>query len=364
MIKLHYVGLDVHKETIEVIAFRENETHPCIEKRIPNLTKSIKKVFKNLLREGSVIACYEAGCMGFTLQRLLEGMGVTTVVAAPGKIPRKSSERIKTDRRDARNLATYLRNGDIEAIHIPTFDNEVVRDYLRAREDRRLDLVRMKQRLHKFLLRHGYMYESTRYWTGRHDKWLQSLEFVTPLMKVTFDEYYYGIKESAEKLRMMGKRIEEIAVSEPYVEGVKKLRCFKGVEYLTALSVICEVGDFKRFKSAEAFMAFLGLVPGEHSSGSKRRQGGITKSGNTHLRKLLVEASWHYRYKAPPSKRLTDRRYGQPAELIAYADRAMKRLQGKFFKLLVRGKTSQTSVTAVAREFSGFIWGMMVGQTA
>lgn len=132
--------------------------------------------------------------MGFTLQRLLEGMGVTTVVAAPGKLPRKSSERIKTDRRDARNLAIYLRNGDIEAIHIPTVDNEVVRDYLRAREDRRLDSVRMKQRLHKFLLRHGYVYDSTRYWTGRHDKWLQALEFVTPLMKATFDEYYYGIK--------------------------------------------------------------------------------------------------------------------------------------------------------------------------
>ena len=364
MIKLHYVGLDVHKETLEVIAFRENETNPCIEKRIPNRTKSIKKVFRNLLSEGSVIACYEAGCMGFTLQRLLEGMGVTTVVAAPGKLPRKSSERIKTDRRDARNLAIYLHNGDIEAIHIPTVDNEVVRDYLRAREDRRLDSVRMKQRLHKFLLRHGYVYESTRYWTGRHDKWLQAFEFVTPLMKATFDEYYYGIKGGKEKLRMMEKRIEEIAVSSPYVEGVKKLRCFKGVEYLTELSIICEVGDFKRFKSAEEFMSFLGLVPGEHSSGSKRRQGGITKSGNTHVRKLLVEASWHYRYKSSPSKRLTDRRYGQPAELIAYADRAMKRLQGKFFRLVVRGKTSQTAVVAVAREFSGFIWGMMVGQTA
>ena len=192
----------------------------------------------------------------------------------------------------------------------------------------------------------------------------QTARFHAGAWKATFDEYYYGIKGLKEKLRMMDKRIEEIALSEPYVEGVKKLRCFKGVEYLTALSIICEVGDFKRFKSAEAFMAFLGLVPGEHSSGSKRKQGSITKSGNTHVRKLMIEASWHYRYKSSPSKRLTDRRYGQPAELIAYADRAMKRLQGKFFKLVVRGKTSQTAVTAVAREFSGFIWGMMVGQTA
>jgi transposase len=196
-----------------------------------------------------------------------------------------------------------------------------------------------------------------------HEKWLRALEFVTPLMKATFDEYYYGIKGLEEKLRVMDKRIEEIAVSKPYVEWVNKLRCFKGVEYLTALSIICEVGDFKRFQSAAAFMAFLGLVPGEYSSGGTRRQGGITKSGNTHLRKLLIEASWHYRYKSAPSKRLTERRYGQPAELIAYADRAMKRLQGKFFRLIVRGKTSQTAVTAVARELSGFICGMMVGQT-
>jgi transposase len=179
-----------------------------------------------------------------------------------GKLPRKNSERIKTDWRDARTLAIYLRNGDIEAIHIPTVDNEVVRDYLRAREDTRLDLVRTKQRLQKFLLRHGYVYESSRYWTGKHEKWLRALEFDTPLMKATFDEYYYGIKGLEEKLRMMDKRIEEIAVSGPYVEGVKKLRCFKGVECLTALSIICEVGDFKRFQSAAAFMAFLGLVLG------------------------------------------------------------------------------------------------------
>jgi transposase len=291
-------------------------------------------------------------------------MGVEVVVAAPGKLPRKSSERIKTDQRDARTLAIYLRNGDIEAIHIPTVDNEVARDYPRAREDVRLDLVRTKQRLQKFLLRHGYVYESNRYWTGRHDKWLHALEFSTPLMRETFDEYYYGIKWLEERLRMMDKRIEEIAVSEPYVACVNKLRYFKGVDYPTALSILCEVGDFRRFRSAEAFMAFLGLVPGEYSSGSRRRQGGITKSENTHLRKLLIEASWHYRYKSAPGKRLAERRYGQPVELIAYADRAMRRLQGKFFKLVLRGKSSQTAVTAVPWELAGFIWGMMVGQTA
>jgi transposase len=163
---------------------------------------------------------------------------------------------------------------------------------------------------------------------------------------------------------MMDKRVEEIALRELYAPEVKKLRCFKGVDFLTALTLVVEVGDFKRFKSAEAFMAFLGLVPREYSSGGKRRQGGITKAGSTHVRRLLVESSWHYRYNASPSKKLMERRNGQPAEAIAYADRAMKRLQHKFFKLAMRGKTSQAAVTAVARELAGFVWGMMVGCTA
>jgi transposase len=364
MSTLHYVGLDVHKETIDVTVYKENDPRPYCEKRIPNRDTSIKKLFKGIMKTGSAVACYEAGCMGFTLQRTLERLGVTAVIAAPGKMPRRSSERVKTDRRDARTLATYLRNGDIEAIRIPTEDEEVVRDYLRGREDVRLDLARTKQRLHKFLLRHGYVYESVRYWTGRHEKWLRSLEFKNPLMKETFDEYHMRVQELEGKLRMMDKRVEEIALSEQYSSRVKKLRCFKGIDFLTALTLVVEVGDFKRFKSAEAFMAFLGLVPREYSSGGKRRQGGITKSGNTHVRRLLMESSWHYRYSAPPSKQLMERRYGQPADLIVYADRAMKRLQHKFFKLVLRGKTSQVAVTAVARELAGFVWGMMAGCTA
>jgi transposase len=356
--------MDVHKETIDVSVYKENDPRPYFEKRISNRDASIKKLFKGIMKTGSAVACYEAGCMGFTLQRTLEKMGVTAVIAAPGKMPRRSSDRVKTDRRDARTLATYLRNGDIEAIRVPTEDEEVVRDYLRGREDVRLDLARAKQRLQKFLLRHGYAYESGRHWTGRHEKWLRSLEYKNLLMKETFEEYHLRVQELEGKLRMMDKRIEEIALSEPYIPRVKKLRCFKGIDFLTALTLVVEVGDFKRFKSAEAFMAFLGLVPREYSSGEKRKQGGITKAGNTHVRRLLIESSWHYRYHSSPSKKLMERRNGQPTEAITYADRAMKRLQHKFFKLVMRGKTSQVSVTAVARELAGFVWGMMVGCTA
>jgi len=361
---LHYVGMDVHKETIDVVVFRESEEDPFLERTILNQEGVIRKLFKKLMEGGSVIACYEAGCMGFGLQRMLEEMGVASIIASPGKVPRRPTDRIKTDRRDARRLSEQLRARTLEAIHIPSRDDEAVRDYLRAREDVRLELVKTKQRLQKFLLRHGYVYESTRYWTGRHDRWLRGLEFDKGMLKETFEEYYFMIGTLAENLRSMDRRIEEIALSEPYAVRVGRLRSFKGINYLTALSIICEVGDFRRFSHAETFMAFLGLVPGESSSGEKRRQGGITKSGNTHLRKLLIESSWHYRYKSAPSKRLTDRRKGQPAEIIAYADRAMRRLQWKFFRLIMKGKTKQAAVTAVARELAGFVWGMMVGQTA
>ncbi len=262
----------------------------------------------------------------------------------------------KTYRRDARDLAQQLRAETLEAIHIPSREDEAARDYLRAREDVRLELKKTKQRLHRFLLRHGYVYDSTRYWTLRHDRWLRSLGFDRLMLKETFDEYYFMMKGLTEKLRLMEKRIEEIALSEAYAERVQRLRCLKGIDYLTAVSIVSEVGDFRRFWNAEAFMAYLRVVPREFSSGHKRRQGGITKTGNTRLRNLLIESSWHYRYKSAPSKRLTERREGQSAEIIAYADKAMGRLQGKFFRLILKGKTPQAAVTAVARELAGFVW--------
>ena len=364
MIRLQYVGLDVHKETIDVFAFPDDDPAAVVEKRIANSSSSITKTFKKLLERGSVIACYEAGCMGFELQRMLGNMGATCIVVAPGKVPRRPTDRIKTDRRDARMLAEQLRAGTLEAIYIPTQEHEAVRDYLRSRDDLRIELAKMKQRLHKFLLRHGYVFDSTCYWTEKHDRWLRSLQFDMPLLKETFDGYYYRIRELNGHLQLMDTRIEEIALSEPYAQKVQKLRCLKGINYLTALSLVCEVGDFRRFAHAESFMAFLGLIPREWSSGDKRKQGGITKSGNTHLRRLLIQSSWHYRYKSPPSKRLIERWHGQPAEITSYARRAIKRLQTKFFRLVMKGKSSQTAVTAVARELSGFIWGMMVGQIA
>lgn len=182
------------------------------------------------------------------------------------------------------------------------------------------------------------------------------------LLHQSFERYMASLLDQQERLRAMDADIREMACSPRYAPRVAKLRCLRGVEYLTALSLICEVGDFKRFATAAHFMAFLGLVPQEHSSGAKRLQGGITKSGNTHLRRLLVEAAWHYRTNHPPGKRLRERREGQPPEVVAYANRAMARLHRKYVRLVLgKGRKSQVAVTAVARELAGFVWGLMVG---
>jgi transposase len=364
MKRVQFVGMDVHKDSISSAVLNRGKPDPELEIRIPNTKKSITRLFMKLKKHGRVIACYEAGSMGFELNRFLESMDIECRVIAPGRVEKKRGNRIKTDRRDALALARLLKNGEAIPIHVPAKEDEAVRDFLRARTDMKLDLTRTKQRLQKFLLRHGYIYSGTNYWTGAHDRWLKSLSFPFPMLKATFDTYYFRMKEQNEQIHLMDRQVEEIATREPYAADVARLRCLKGVDYLTALSFVCEIGDFKRFANAAHFMSFLGLIPSEHSSGTIRRQGSITKAGNAHLRKLLIESSWHYRYTSPPSKRLQERREGQPPEIIAYANRALKRLQKKFARLSFKGKKSQVAVTAVARELAGFIWGLMAGQTA
>jgi transposase len=298
------------------------------------------------------------------LTRFLSTLSIQCVVAVPSKIAKKPGDRIKTDRRDALLLARLLRSSDLEAVHVPSREDEAVRDFLRARADVKLDQTRTKHRLAKFLMRHGHVFGGT-LWSHRHLEWIKSLRFNEPMLKETLDGYLEVLLSQGEKLRAIDSRVEELAISARYADAVAKLRCLKGIDYLTALSLVCEVGDFRRFDRAEQFMSFLGIVPGEHSSGSSRRQGGITKAGNVHLRKLLVESSWHYRYHASPSASLIRRRAGQPAEVIAYADRALARLQKKFSRLVYgKSKTTQVAVTAVSRELAGFVWGLMVGKTA
>jgi transposase len=212
----------------------------------------------------------------------------------------------------------------------------------------------------KFLLRQGHIYENTQYWTGKHRKWMKTLVFDMPIDKAVFDQYLHTIESIEERVDRIDLQIKEIAESPRYEARVRKFRAFKGVDYIIALSLVCEIGDFKRFPTAAAFMSYLGLVPSEYSSGKKRKQGGITKTGNGHMRKLLTEAAWHYARPVQVSKRLAERRVGTSENIISYADKALNRLHKKYVKLVFRGKSKQASVTAVARELSGFLWGVMV----
>ena len=359
-----YVGMDVHKETIAIAVFRDSNRNVEFERTIRNEPGKIKKFFNKLKeKEGNILSCYEAGPTGFVLYRILEEMEITCYVAAPSLLPRKPGDRIKTDKRDAVMLAKVLRNGEIVSVHVPTRSDEAVRDYLRMCNNTRSDLKKQKQRLLMFLLSIGKKFDTGKgYWTGIHRKWLKSLEFEEELHKLVFEENYIAICELEEKIGKLKEKIEEISAEARYAEKVSKLKCFKGIDTLTALTFVAEIGDFRRFRKAHAFMAYMGLVPSEYSTGEKRKQGSITKAGNSRLRKLLIESSWHYKYYVP-SKRLTMRRKGQAPETIAYADKAGRRLSKKYNKLLLRGKISQKVVTAVARELSGFIWGMMVGET-
>ncbi len=365
MNSLFYVGMDVHKETISIAVIRDNSRSIEFERQIRNEPGRIKKYFTKLQEKSAdIICCYEAGPTGFTLYRQLEEMKITCYVAAPSMLPRKPGDRIKTDSRDAVLLAKALRNQEIVNVYIPTRSDEAVRDYLRMCNDMRKDLKREKQRLMQFLLRLGKKYPtSNRYWTGIFHKWLKTITFSEDIHREVFNEYYIAILELTAKIERITERIEEISTEARYAERVAKLKCLKGISTLSALTFVAEIGDFRRFRKAEGFMAYMGLVPSEHSSGDVRRQGRITKAGNSRLRMLLIEAGWHYRHYGP-SKRLSRRRKGQELEIIAYADKAGIRLNKKFSKLLLRGKPSQKIVTAVARELAGFIWGMMVNQTA
>jgi len=360
-----YVGMDVDKEKIVMAVVCGYEPEPRIERVIRNRADAIAKFFAEVsARYENLVACYEAGACGFELYRRVTELNVGCVVVAPSSIPQKANDRIKTDRRDARKLARELRNGNLSPVRVPSRKDETARDYLRLYEDVKSDLRKTKQRLVHFLNRREILYEDGKTWTVKYWKWLRALEFDHPIDRETFDEYVAQVGHLEEKRTRIAGQIERIAAEPCYQSAVKTLRAFRGIGTLTALSFVLEIGDFRRFARAQQFMAFLGIVPSEHSSGGKRRVGSITKAGNSHLRKLLVESAWHSRRYNAQTKKVIRDRAGLPAEVVQYADRAGKRLHKKYWRLLHAGRPSQVAVTAVARELAGFIWGAMVGQTA
>lgn len=353
-----YVGLDVHKKDIVVAMLLAGETEP-VEWKLSNEPRAIRRLAKRLRREaGDEILCvYEAGPCGYVLQRQLVREKVPTEIVAPSLIPVKPGERIKTDRRDARKLAEAARAQTLTFVRPPTKREEAVRDLCRCREDAVQDLTRARHRLSKMLLRRGFVYRRGRNWTGQHRQWLRCLEFEDLATRTVFEDYLTAVETLEERLSALGSRLEEIATEEPYREPVGWLRCFRGIETVTAMTILAELHDFCRFEDPRQLMSYLGLVPSEHSSGERTRRGAITKSGNSHVRRVLVETAWHYRHRPGVGVKLRRRREGQPREIVALADRAQRRLYRRFHRLvLASGKPSQKAVVAIARELVGFLW--------
>ena len=318
---------------------------------------TILKFIERLGRKASITCCYEAGPCGFELQRALRARDMRCEVIAPALIPRRAGDRIKTDRRDAGQLAVLYRAGALTAIHIPTEEEEAARDLLRCREDVRADLLRARHRLSKFLLRHGRRFTGTKKaWTKRYDGWLRVQTWPLAALDQTHRASLRTVDEAVARLRAVEDDLRELLTLEPLRQRVGALRCFRGINDLTALTIAAELGDPRRFATAPRTMAFVGLVPSEHSSGTKRARGRITKTGNAHLRRVLVEAAWHYRHRPFVGATLRARQRGAPAEVIAQAWTAQQRLHRRYHRLAARGKPSQHIITAVARELTGFVW--------
>jgi transposase len=351
-----YVGIDAHKKDLFVAMLIGDEAKP-VTWQLANEPNAVRRLVRKLEREapGPVRVFYEAGPCGYALQRQMTTSRVTCDVVAPALIPRKPGERVKTNRRDARKLVELGRAGLLTAVQPPTPEDEAVRDLARARDDAREDLQRCRHRLGKLLLRRGLHYHG-RNWTRGHRDWIESLTWTQAAERVVVDDYLLAIDHTEARRIELDAALAQIAETEPYREPVGWLRCFRGIDTLTAMLILAELHDFRRFASAPALMAYLGLVPGEDSSGEKHRRGRITRTGNALVRRLLVEVAWHYQHRPGIGVALARRRKGQPGRVIGIADKAQQRLCRRFRTLAAEHKPAPKIAVAIARELAGFVW--------
>lgn len=348
-----WVGLDVHarKVVAGVLDAGSGELRSLRAPTVPVETVEWLGQFAAPVR-----VAYEAGPTGYGLARACLAAGIACTVAAPSKIPRAPADKVKTDRRDAERLARLLRLGELVAVRVPEPHEEAARDLVRAREDARGELMRARHRLSKLLLRRGLVYDASA-WTGAHDAWLRRQSFASRPLQLAFDESYAAVAQAKTRRDALDQAIAELACEPPFAEVVGRLCCLRGVSTLTALALTVELGDWQRFRP-RSLGPFLGLTPSEHSSGQQRRLGAITKTGNTHARRLLVEAAWQQRRPLRESAALERRRYGQPAAVRTRADRSARRLHQRWQALEGRGKRRTIVAVAVARELAGHCWAL------
>jgi len=356
---LHHVGLDVHAETIAV-AVAEADGSVRELGTILNRPEAVRKLLAKLGPAADLRVCYEAGPTGYPLYWQLTALGVHCDVIAPSLIPTKAGDRVKTDRKDAVRLARCYRAGDLTAVWVPDAATEALRDLVRAREVSKQDQLRARHRVSKFLLRHGRQRpEGMRAWTLKHAQWLARLTFELPTLQVVYDEYRATLAVLADRVARLERAIQAalptLAPTQQALVGA--LATLRGVQTVTAATVVSELGTLRRFATPRHLMGYAGIVPREHSSGTGIHRGAITKTGNAHLRRVLVEAAWAYRHRAnPASPALRVRQADQPASIVAIATKAQHRLCPRYRRLIERGKRPLAVATTIARELLGFIW--------
>ena len=353
--RIRFVGLDVHKETI-ALAVADASLPAQVLGVIPNDFATLLKTLRRLGPPESIICCYEAGPTGYGLYRQLRAAGYTCHVVAPSMVPVQSGCRIKTDRRDAAKLAHYLRSGDLTFIYVPDEITESIRDLERARDDAKIAERVTRHHLSKFLLRHGRIYAGKTSWNPAHMAWVTQQAFELPAERQVLADYREAVELAGARVVRLTARMGEALETWEKAPLVKAFQALRGIDMVSAVTVVAEVGDFRRFAKAGDLMAFVGMVPSEHSSGGSRRQGRITRTGNSHVRRIVVEAAWHYRRQPRMSKAIRLRNDLVSPGVRGIAWKAQKRLHGRLNRLLGRNKPACQAVVAVARELVGFLW--------
>ena len=354
---MKYVGFDVSKDKISVAIAESGRESARFYGNIINNEASIKKLLMKLGEKSQLKVCYEAGPSGYSIYRQLQRLGISCSVIAPSLIPVKKGDHVKTDRKDALKLAQLFRAGELTEIWVPKEEDEMLRDLVRAREDTMQNLIRAKHRLLKFLSRYGITAPGeTKNWSSRYWKWLRTVRFEDPAREMVLEEYIATIEEIESRLRRLEAEIHRIAEDSVHSQLIKALQSLKGVGEIAAATIASEVGFFMRFDKPTQLMSYGGVVPSEYSSGDRVSRGSITKSGNSHLRRIIVECSWSYRYKPKLSRDLQKRQEGQPLSIQQKSWQAQMRLHGKYKRMLSKGKNKNKVITSIARELLGFIW--------
>ena len=353
---VHYIGLDVHKDSIAVAIAPQNSTEVRRYGIIGGTLQAVDNLLKRLAKPNLELHfVYEAGPCGFVLCRHLRSKGTHCDLVCPSLIPKKASDRVKTDRRDADQLARLYRAGELTPIHVPDQEDEAIRDLIRARTAAVCDQRRARNRLKGFLLRLGFRYTGKTSWNDAHKRYLSGLLMPRPAQQIVFQEFIHAIDDAAERVARLNTAVADALPGWKWEPVVHALMTLRGMQELSAMTVIAEVGDLSRFENPRSLMHFFGLTPSEHTSANKRVQGPITKCGNPHCRRVLTEAAWHYRLKPLVSEAMQKRQEHQTKEVRMLAWKAQERLH-KRFKHLAAHKKSVVAVTAIARELVGFVW--------